>query len=96
MRGSTILFESEDLGESPQHVEVHKPAAAVTNSQVKRKPVQYYDAPAAQSEVSSNVGGPRAGPPTLPRSVNALGVHPARQGTTQGRSGGGRPGSGGE
>ncbi|KAG8726070.1 hypothetical protein FRC12_023737 [Ceratobasidium sp. 428] len=52
MRGSTILFESEDLGESPQHVEVHKPAAAVTNSQVKRKPVQYYDAPAAQSEAN--------------------------------------------
>ncbi|KAG9120444.1 hypothetical protein FRC07_004059 [Ceratobasidium sp. 392] len=53
MRGSTVLFESEDLDASPQHVEVPKPAAAVTNSQVKRKPVQYYDAPAANAEVST-------------------------------------------
>ncbi|KAG8745180.1 hypothetical protein FRC10_008633 [Ceratobasidium sp. 414] len=53
MRGSTVLFETEDLDASPEHIEVSKPAAAATSSQVKRKPVQYYDAPTAHAEVST-------------------------------------------
>ncbi|QRW12584.1 hypothetical protein RhiLY_11583 [Ceratobasidium sp. AG-Ba] len=54
MRGSTVLFDSGDLDTSPEHIEVAQPARAATNNaNIRRKPVQYYDEPAAQSEVSA-------------------------------------------
>jgi hypothetical protein len=53
MRGSAVLFETDDLDSSPQHIEVYKPAPAA-GAQTKRKSVQYYDAPAAHTEVSTH------------------------------------------
>ncbi|KAF8608146.1 hypothetical protein BDV93DRAFT_519209 [Ceratobasidium sp. AG-I] len=52
---STILFETDDmdLGLSAQHIEQHRsPAATAAVAKPKRKPVQYYDAPAAHAEVN--------------------------------------------
>ena len=56
---STILFETDDmdLGLSAQHIEQHRSPAAATAAvaKPKRKPVQYYDAPAAHAEVSTRL-----------------------------------------
>lgn len=53
---SIILFETDDvdLGADPVHIEQHQPPTA-TNAKPKRKPVQYYDAPAAHAEVSTRL-----------------------------------------
>lgn len=55
---SIILFETDDvdLGVSTQHIEQHRsPAATTAVAKPKRKPVQYYDAPAAHAEVSTQL-----------------------------------------
>ncbi|CUA74551.1 hypothetical protein RSOLAG22IIIB_05611 [Rhizoctonia solani] len=51
-RGSTVLFETDEMDNSPQHIETRHPSAAVIHGQTHRKSVQYYDTTAAQAEVS--------------------------------------------
>ncbi|KAL5638231.1 hypothetical protein ACGC1H_005063 [Rhizoctonia solani] len=46
-RGSTLLFETDAMDNSPQHIETRQPSAAA------RKPVQYYNTTAAQAEAAS-------------------------------------------
>ncbi|CAE6415482.1 unnamed protein product [Rhizoctonia solani] len=49
-RGGTLLFETDEMDNSPQHIETRQPSAAVQS----RKPVQYYDATAAaQAEAAT-------------------------------------------
>ncbi|CAE6378038.1 unnamed protein product [Rhizoctonia solani] len=51
-RGATLLFETDEMDNSPQHIETRQPSAA---AQSHRKPVQYYDpTSAAQAEVSTS------------------------------------------
>ncbi|KAH7329876.1 hypothetical protein B0J17DRAFT_632607 [Rhizoctonia solani] len=47
-RGATLLFETDDMDNSPQHLETRQPSAA---AQSHRKPVQY-DTSAAQTEAA--------------------------------------------
>lgn len=57
-QSSILLFETDDadFSASPQHIERHQPSAATTAvAKPKRKPVQYYDAPAAHAEVSTRL-----------------------------------------
>ena len=52
-RGATLLFETDEMDNSPQHIETRQPSAA---AQSHRKPVQYYDPnAAAQAEVSTRI-----------------------------------------
>ncbi|CAE6386758.1 unnamed protein product [Rhizoctonia solani] len=51
-RGSTVLFETDEMDNSPQHIETRHPPAAV-HGQTHRKPVQHYDTTAAQAEAAA-------------------------------------------
>ncbi|KAG8736163.1 hypothetical protein FRC11_002807 [Ceratobasidium sp. 423] len=63
-RGTTLLFETDEMDNSPQHIETRQPSAA---AQPHRKPVQYYDAnAAAQAEVSTSL------PFALERSATSI------------------------
>ncbi|CAE6392656.1 unnamed protein product [Rhizoctonia solani] len=49
-RGTTLLFETDEMDNSPQHIETRQPSAAAQS----RKPVQYYDpTSAAQAEAAT-------------------------------------------